>query len=97
MWKFSVPAQPTFAFPGIWEHAVTADGPVESFTLLTCTPGPDQAPYHKRQPVILEQDLWEEWLDPGSDLAPTFKGSPAGTLHIERFEEAPKAAQAELF
>jgi hypothetical protein len=25
MWRFTVPAQGTFAFPGIWDHAETAD------------------------------------------------------------------------
>jgi len=97
MWKFAVAGQPTFAFPGIWDHAETADGPISSFTLLTSAPGPDQAPYHSRQPVILERGQWAEWLDLRSDMAPNFKGSPVGSLRIERFEEAPKAAQAELF
>jgi putative SOS response-associated peptidase YedK len=48
MWRFTVPAQETLAFPGIWDHAETADGPIDSFTLLTSAPGPDQAPYHNR-------------------------------------------------
>jgi putative SOS response-associated peptidase YedK len=97
MWRFTVPAQEVFAFPGIWDHAETADGPVDSFTLLTSAPGPDQAPYHNRQPVILERDQWADWLDVGNDMAPSFRGSPAGTIHVERFIEAPAAAQTELF
>ena len=43
MWRFTVPAQEVFAFPGIWDHAETADGPLDCFTLLTSAPGPDQA------------------------------------------------------
>ena len=83
MWKFTVPAQPVFAFPGLWERAQTADGPIESFTLLTSAPGPDQAPYHNRQPVILERRQWAEWMDTANDMAPSFVGSPTGTIAVE--------------
>jgi putative SOS response-associated peptidase YedK len=30
MWKFTVVDQETFAFPGIWDHAETVDGPIDS-------------------------------------------------------------------
>jgi len=30
-------------------------------------------------------------------MAPSFMGSPAGTIHVEPFTEAPKGVQAELF
>jgi len=88
MWRFSVPGQEVFAFPGIWDHAETADGPVDSFTLLTSAPGPDQAPYHNRQPVILERAQWADWLDVGNDMASSFLGSPAGSIVVERFDLA---------
>jgi len=87
MWRFTVPAQRVFAFPGLWDHAETADGPVDSFTLLTTAPGPDQAPYHNRQPVILQRAQWSDWLNPANDMASLFKGSPAGTIAVERFVE----------
>jgi putative SOS response-associated peptidase YedK len=89
MWRFTVPGQDVFAFPGIWDHAVTADGPIDSFTLLTSAPGPDQSPYHNRQPVILERASWADWLDVRNDMAPSFLGSPGGTISVERFVEAP--------
>lgn len=88
MWRFTVPGQETFAFPGIWDHAETADGPLDSFALLTSAPGPDQAPYHNRQPVILERADWADWLEAGGDMAGGFKGSPAGTITVERFDPA---------
>jgi putative SOS response-associated peptidase YedK len=94
MWRFTVPSQPVFAFPGIWDHAETADGPLDSFALLTSAPGPDQAPYHTRQPVILERAQWDDWLDVKNDMAPSFRGSPVGSVAVERFVEAP--AQATL-
>ena len=86
MFRFTVPAQPVFAFPGIWSRARCAeDGIVDSFALLTSAPGPDQAPYHNRQPVILERNQWGEWLNPTKDLAPAFLGSPAGVIAVEYF------------
>jgi putative SOS response-associated peptidase YedK len=96
MWKFSVPDQETFAFPGIWDHAETTDGPIDSFTLLTSAPGPDQAVYHNRQPVILERAQWADWLDVRNDMAPSFRGSPAGSIAVERFVEARAQATLDL-
>lgn len=32
--------------------------------MLTMEPGPDVAPYHDRQIVILERSAWAAWLDP---------------------------------
>jgi putative SOS response-associated peptidase YedK len=95
MWKFAVSAQEVFAFPGLWDHADTADGPPDSFTLLTSAPGPDQMPYHTRQPVILERGQWADQLDVTNDMAPSFRGLPTGTIAVERFVEA--AAAPTLF
>ncbi len=83
MWRFSVADQPLFCFAGLWDHAETADGPVESFTLMTCAPGPDMQPYHDRQPVILAREARAAWLDPAQDAAPLMQPSPAGTLRVE--------------
>ncbi|HEY3798374.1 MAG TPA: SOS response-associated peptidase [Caulobacteraceae bacterium] len=86
MFKFTVPTQPTFAFPGIWSRSrCGADGVIDSFALLTSAPGPDQASYHDSQPVILDRAQWMDWLNTGTDLAPSFKGSPAGTIVAEYF------------
>ncbi|UAJ09149.1 SOS response-associated peptidase family protein [Polymorphobacter megasporae] len=54
----------------------------EAWTMLTCEPGPDIAPYHSRQIVLMPRDRWADWLGgvvPAADLiAPT----PAGTLTV---------------
>jgi putative SOS response-associated peptidase YedK len=97
MWKFTAPAQETFAFPGLWNRSETADGAIDSFTLLTSVPGPDQAPFHNRQPVILERAQWADWLNPANDMAPSFRGSPAGTIIAERFTESAANNQPTLF
>ena len=88
MWRFAVPGQTTFALAGLWERAQLPEGSIETFVFLTSAPGPDQALYHNREPVVLRRDQWGAWLDPGNDMAPGFRGSPAGSLIVERFTEA---------
>lgn len=53
----------------------------DRFTLLTCAPGPDVAPYHDRQIVILPREHWSVWLDTGQPQPPTGP-SPAGSLKV---------------
>ena len=89
MWRFTRAGSDLFCFAGLWDRAGTADGVVESFTILTCAPGPDCAPYHTRQPVILEPDLWRHWLDLKADGAPLLTAGPAGTIVVERASEHP--------
>lgn len=60
-WMFRKVGEPIFAIAGIW-RATEEVG--EAFTMLTMAPGPDIAPYHDRQIVILERDAWTDWLDP---------------------------------
>ena len=56
----------------------------EAWTMLTCAPGPDIAPYHHRQIVLMPRDRWADWLGgvvpAGELIAPT----PAGTLVATR-------------
>lgn len=53
------------AFAGLWE--IWRPGPDEpwmrSLTIVTTDAGGDVAPVHSRQPVVLERDLWQAWLD----------------------------------
>lgn len=66
---------------GIWR---THPEVGEAFTMLTGVPGPDVAPYHSRQIVLLPRALWADWIAgtvPSADLiAPT----PAGSLIATR-------------
>jgi hypothetical protein len=43
--------------------------------------------------VILERAQWADWLDVKNDLAPTFLGSSAGSISVERFVEPAAAPQ----
>jgi putative SOS response-associated peptidase YedK len=53
----------------------------DRFTLLTRPPGPDIAPYHDRQIVILPRDRWKAWLG-GADEAQVLTPLPAGALKV---------------
>jgi putative SOS response-associated peptidase YedK len=53
----------------------------DRFTLLTCPPGADIAPYHDRQIVILPREHWAQWLDV-SRPAPPIAPAPQGTLEV---------------
>jgi putative SOS response-associated peptidase YedK len=52
----------------------------ERFTMLTMEPGPDIAPYHNRQIVILPRTQWAEWLGPSPDMR--IPALPAGSLAV---------------
>lgn len=53
----------------------------DRFTLLTCAPGPDIAPYHDRQVAILPRADWAAWLGP-ADAQPAIDPLPAGSLKV---------------
>lgn len=53
----------------------------DRFTLLTTEPGPDIAPYHDRQIVILPREDWAAWLG-ASPEAPPIAPLPAGSLKV---------------
>jgi putative SOS response-associated peptidase YedK len=56
----------------------------EAFTLLTCPPGADVAPYHNRQIVLLSPRDCLDWLDPSSDAAEFVRPLPEGSLAVTR-------------
>ena len=79
-WLFSDPAGEMIGIAGLVR---TVPDLGEAFTMLTTEPGPDVAPYHSRQVVVLRKADWRAWLDgdvsPRDLLAP----SPAGSLKVE--------------
>jgi putative SOS response-associated peptidase YedK len=74
------------AFAGLWErwHDPASDQWLRSLTIITTGAGPDVAPVHERQPVVLEPADFAAWLDPGAGDQPGLQSllvpSPAGTL-----------------
>ena len=60
-----------FAFAGLWERwsPNIDDDPLLSCTIITTSPNALMETIHRRMPVILEPDGYDQWLDP-SDQSP---------------------------
>ena len=89
-WLFTAAGEGLFAIAGLVRD--------DRFTMLTCAPGPDIAPYHNRQIVILPRDQWGAWLGP-ADTQPRLEPLPAGSLkvlQIRRGTEPTPAAKVDL-
>ena len=56
----------------------------EAWTMLTTEPGPDIAPYHDRQIVILLPKDYGRWLDPAVPSGELCRPLPAGSLTLEQ-------------
>lgn len=72
-WLFAPTEGPFLAIAGLIRE--------DRFTLLTCAPGPDIAPYHDRQIAILPRERWAAWLDPAQPQPP-LEPLPAGSLKV---------------
>ena len=86
-WRFTEAGQDWFCLAGLWRPA--EDDWPESFTMLTTAPGPDVAPYHDRQVIVLPRERWADWLDPHVDAAPLLEIGPAGSLEVEQVQPTP--------
>ena len=81
-WRFTKAGEDWFCFAGLWRPA---QGEVpESFTLLTTEPGPDIAPIHNRQVVVLERTDWKAWLDLTRPESELLRPLPQGSLMVEQ-------------
>ena len=80
-WRFTKAGEEWFCIAGLWRPV---KGSSPAFTMLTCEPGPDVAPIHNRQVVVLERDQWLSWLDPAQPEAALLRPSPAGTLEVKQ-------------
>jgi putative SOS response-associated peptidase YedK len=80
-WLFTKTDEPVFAIAGIWRDTKEVG---EAFTMLTMKPGPDIAPYHDRQIVILERNAWADWLDPSVPAQSLIEPLPEGRLTVEQ-------------
>lgn len=94
-WRFELAGSPLFAVAGLWRE----DAEGKAFTMLTASPGPDVAPFHDRQIVVLPPPRWGEWLylhqqDP-SLLAPLPPSSLKVTM-ARRGKEQPDEASVRL-
>jgi putative SOS response-associated peptidase YedK len=79
-WLFTKPGEDWFGIAGL----VRPHGDGEAFTMLTTEPGPDVAPYHSRQIVVLERSDWARWLSPEPGVEDVLVPLPAGSLRVQR-------------
>jgi putative SOS response-associated peptidase YedK len=85
-WLFRWKGEDWFCIAGLWKRDEKAIKGTqnEAFTMLTCEPGPDVAPYHSRQIVLLDRRDWAGWLS-GDVAAPELmRPVPEGTLTVEQ-------------
>lgn len=91
-WLFSWPEdeglRDWFCIAGQW-RVVPPDLPgpntaAQAFTMLTTEPGPDVAPYHSRQVVLLPRRHWGDWIMGSMPSADLIQPLPAGTLRVEQ-------------
>lgn len=75
-WLFTMPASPSF-----WIAGIIRD---DAFTMLTTEPGPDIAPYHDRQIVLLAQGQAMDWLDLTQPETVLLGPLAGGSLAVER-------------
>ena len=80
-WEFSMPGFDWFAIAGLWRTDPTVG---EAWTMLTTEPGPDIAPYHDRQIVLLTPSDYVRWLSGATPAAELCRPLPAGTLAVKR-------------
>jgi putative SOS response-associated peptidase YedK len=59
-------------------------GAADAFTILTTEPGPDVAPIHNRQVVVLKRADWRAWLDRIKPEPELLRPLPAGSLTVEQ-------------
>ena len=79
-WKFTRTGEEWFCFAGL--SRAMPEGAGEAFTLLTVDPGPDVAPIHNRQMVVLDRSDWVAWLDLTRPEAELLRALPAGSLNV---------------
>jgi putative SOS response-associated peptidase YedK len=79
-WLFTKADEDWFCIAGIFRATDVG----EAFTMLTTEPGPDVAPYHNRQVVVLDRADWARWLDPACSAKEILKPLPAGSLNVEQ-------------
>lgn len=80
-WLFTKTNEPWFCIAGIWRPVPEVG---EAFTMLTMEPGPDIAPYHDRQIVLLDRRDWARWLDPKISARDIIHPLPQGSLIVQR-------------
>jgi putative SOS response-associated peptidase YedK len=83
--RFGLKGSPITAIAGLWREAQGNDPP--TFTLLTTAPGPDVAPYHKRQVVVVRPKDWSAWICLTKPEVELLRPLPEGSLDVATVRE----------
>ncbi len=86
-WRFTKTGEDWFCIAGI------TGGDGRAFSMLTVLPGPDVAPIHNRQIVVLERHDWRGWLEGGAAATTMLRALPEGALSVA---EAPRVVSGTL-
>jgi putative SOS response-associated peptidase YedK len=79
--RFTLNDAPFMAIAGLWREG--AGNQPSTFTMLTTEPGPDVAPIHNRQIVVLRPENWRNWLDLAKPEGELLRPLPVGSLNVE--------------
>jgi len=90
---------PGICFAGLWARAEVDGALLESFTILTCPAGTATRDLHPRQPVILAEAAWADWL---AEFIETLELAPVhvcglsfgGGLALELFRRHPQVVRS---
>ncbi|WP_442678293.1 SOS response-associated peptidase family protein [Sphingomonas sp. ASY06-1R] len=80
-WEFRMKGLDWFCVAGLWR---TDPKVGEAWTMLTTEPGPDIAPYHDRQIVLLGPQDYGRWLDPAVPARELCRPLSEGTLEVKQ-------------
>lgn len=79
--RFTLSETAFFAIAGLWREGEGNQPP--SFAMLTTEPGPDVAPIHDRQVVVLKPENWRPWLELSKPEQELLRPLPQGSLDVE--------------
>ena len=79
--RFTLTEGQPFCIAGLWKPG--EGNQPDGFTMLTTAPGPDVAPIHNRQVVVLRAGAWRDWLTLAKPEAEILRSLPAGSFKVE--------------
>jgi putative SOS response-associated peptidase YedK len=79
--RFTLADERPFCVAGLWKPC--EGNQPDAFTMLTTAPGPDVAPIHARQIVVLPPGAWRTWLVLNRPEADILRALPARSLKVE--------------
>lgn len=88
-YRVEVKDEAVFAIAGLYEVWRDAEGhPIESCTMITCKSVEPLRTIHTRQPVIINRENWEKWLDKDTPLDEAYNMlQPTKNLLVQKIDE----------